>query len=711
MPQQVAESIVYPHMDDTPFFDSSRSEQRGGIFADTKRHVQPVDELLKDLLSRLAEARASPEHPTTVTTVTEVEESEKADAGQIPEEASCKTCGQQLPQTAAGRHTAAAAVPEAKTKSKVVVKPAASSKSLTTSSEPQHSKRNSWSWAAPKQFFTSSSSSSTEPSVSDTPGARPSSAGTATPSRSARHTISVPNGGNNSAGVGSPTATLSSEDNASIRSVPPPYKARQDSDAVDNKDQSAMGQLRGVLERDEFHRPESSPANLQRTSSTGSLHSQKSGRGRASRSSSVLSQTNGQAMSSASSVKSRAASVSSQRGASSTDLATPVAEQPEQQLGEEGSRSRASSLAASASEASPATSPLSKGSFLPPPKRLVPADTVKPVEGSLLDTIKARANEKGVNMDQARNAVRRWGATWGKKQEQPPSSEEVLESEPHSATESDNGRPRSASQPRPSISGSGVSLGSGQTTTSLSTSLGASSSSLHLSPSASTSSISAPAESASSPERSNASPGVYRAAPTMSIPSILSPANRGGIGSEGPTFLVPQRPGDAPKPAPETLSSFIPPSLKRWREKDSMNTATATTTGSDSSNNNRSVETAGAPAAPQSHSAPSEAGSSSAPAAPLRRVPPPFFAKPEEAASNAGAEQPQKPQQQPGPVAAAGFDASGAAKAEDVHPSQSSDSKSAERAPETGSQREGAEAASPATDAGDASGWQFDDDD
>lgn len=515
----MAESIVAPHFDDITFSDSSHLPHRGGIFADAKRTDKPIDEVLAELLASLG--------PTPQAASAAAQREKNDEKAPVPEnptvsnedtakdiKAACDHCGQKMPdirvEDANVVHTAHAE----------------GSKSEKPREAKQHSKKNSWAWNGTRQFFNSS------PALDSL-----------TPASFKYQGPSI--------------STSAPSSPVPPRNLPPPYERPQEpapSSQQEDPDTSALGHLRGVLERDELSRPDSSPPGLQRRSSTSSRTSQMDSVGKESRSPSVrrnsLVEEPVDFTQSSSEDSDAAKSISSSHSESALDQATPT---EERQLSLRP-RSHTSSIRSSPRSFSPDPGPSSLPDHLshiqPPPKRTVLPDPQSTT--TFMETLKARANEKGFDIDHARDAMRSWSVKWGKKDNQPAES---LASEVPSGQ-----RDRAGSDSRPVVSNNGVSLASGQTTTSLSTTA-TSDQPTNVSPKASTSSLS-PTETPSSTK-----PSTYKPAPTMSIPGIMNPAHRGGLGSDGPRTLVPQRPGDAPQPSQESRARLIPANFKMWGDK------------------------------------------------------------------------------------------------------------------------------------------------
>lgn len=561
----MAESFVVPHLDDLTFFDSRRSEFRGGIYADTLRKQHELD--------------------ISVAAGTTEEESDAESVIDVPEAAN----GRENPLRKRARSLRA---DDSRSLSDVSEDASENNFGARAASGGGNGPTKKRTWLdASKNFLSGSSSSVSLSSHSDASTAK---------------------------ATKSPASMPSSPVPPQPRNVPPPWSSPQDSKSETapvndplNQDHSAAHRLRGMLERDELQRPESSPPGLQRRSSTDSKKSNAShveGDAKSSRPPSIHMQP----------PSAEPTPVSPVPIAPSPQPDSPSPAQGEPQLSSSG-ESDTPSIFQGPSETSPSSSPappVTAGGFLPPPRRNVPAESRG--EGNLLETIKARANDKqalAASVNQARDAMKRWGATWGKRAEaekeySPEVRDAVLNAGQTTPEFVSEPRPRSASQQsRPTVSGSGVSLASGHATTSLSTSQQDEIEADADPPRHS--SVSGRPSSVRSMDEASTSPSVYKPAPMMSIPGIADPSHRGGIGSHGPQTIVPQRPGDIPERQTSTNNGrLLPASLKGWGDRSKTQ---------------------------QSSTAPSSEAStsSSAPQVPPRRVPPPFFPKKDTAGQEA----------------------------------------------------------------------------
>lgn len=207
---------------------------------------------------------------------------------------------------------------------------------------------------------------------------------------------------------------------------------------------------------------------------------------------------------------------------------------------------------------------------------------------TLLESLKAKAADKEAlqaSVTQARDAMKRWGAGWGKKDT--PADKPIISSavrdvglaKPQAGEEASKMR----KVPPPHVSAAQFSSTSAVTSPIPEPGTSASSAS----------SLSSNRSNTSTPPRMSPSlsSGGYMPAPTMALPGKIR--NPGGLGSAGPEQLTPQRPGDLPPDTPDRSErgSLLTSAIRTWTT-----------------------------------SPPADASSKSSSSA--RKVPPPFFQKP-----------------------------------------------------------------------------------
>jgi len=186
----------------------------------------------------------------------------------------------------------------------------------------------------------------------------------------------------------------------------------------------------------------------------------------------------------------------------------------------------------------------------------------------LLNSWKAKAADKEAlqaSVNQARDAMKKWGASWGKKPagDQPPATDSTITAAVRgvglSKIETTAASPMEAEIkpiqapaethriPIAKVESDRLVVSNSPPTTSLSTSHTSASSSI-------------PKHSPSLPISSAS----YTPVAMMALPGRIKESNRGGLGSSGPEIIVPQRPGDLPPASSPEIASLLTSALKNW---------------------------------------------------------------------------------------------------------------------------------------------------